>query len=217
MKLGLFVRKECWALSFRGRIGVLALLLVFAGLIRWGAFSFLSVNKPTNGDLLVVEGWIPFYMMNQAAAEYHRGQYKKVVLVGSRLDLKSSCTTINSDEDYTAYTLMKQGVPRQSLDTLHCFVGEKDRTYQAALGVKEWLEKNDLHVKSFDVVTVGPHARRSWLTYRAAFGSSAEIGIVSLKDPTYDSDHWWRTTKGFRDVFWEGIAYVYAVLFFALH
>jgi hypothetical protein len=94
-------------------------------------------------------------------------------------------------------------------------VAEKDRTYQAALGLKEWLAGHDAWVKSFNLVTIGPHARRSWLTFQQAFGSTTDVGIVALKDPSYDVEHWWRTTEGMQEVPWETIAYVYARLYFA--
>lgn len=218
MKLGLLTRKECWALTLRAKLILLTIAVSFALFLRWGAYSFLALNSPVAGEVLVVEGWIPLHILDQAAAEFKRGSYQRLLLMRARLDdAKQSCEVLDNQADYMAHMLQRLGVPGVKLDTLACYVGEKDRTYQAALGLRSWLARNNKSLSSFNVATAGPHARRSWLMYRKAFGSNADIGILALRDTSYNPDHWWRTTKGFREISWETVAYVYARFFFAWH
>ena len=69
-------------------------------------------------------------------------------------------------------------------------------------------------MSSFDIVTQGPHARRSRLLYEKAFGGDVEVGVIATEDPKYDPAHWWRSSEGVREVMSEAIAYGYARLFF---
>jgi len=93
-------------------------------------------------------------------------------------------------------------------------VEHKDRTYYSAVALKEWCASHHQALKSFDVVTLGPHARRSWLLFQKAFGSDARIGIIAVEDPAYEPGRWWASSEGFREVVGEGIAYLYARVLF---
>lgn len=52
-------------------------------------------------------------------------------------------------------------------------------------------------VQTFDIVTVGVHARRSRNLYRKACGPGATVGVISIPDPFCRPDNWWRTWRGF--------------------
>ena len=41
-----------------------------------------------------------------------------------------------------------------------------------------------------------------------------KIGIIAAPNPDYDAKHWWRYSEGVREVTGEGLAYLYAKLFF---
>jgi hypothetical protein len=63
---------------------VTGVLLVIAA-IAWyvaSAFSFLSPTRPVPADILVVEGWLPEYALEQAAREFHRGSYRMMLVTG---------------------------------------------------------------------------------------------------------------------------------------
>ncbi|MBL0044095.1 MAG: hypothetical protein IPP33_06730 [Flavobacteriales bacterium] len=51
-------------------------------------------------------------------------------------------------------------------------------------------------LKSFDVVTVGVHARRSRELFRRACGSDMRVGVISLEDPNCPASGWWRKRSG---------------------
>ena len=67
---------------------------------------------------------------------------------------------------------------------------------------------------NFNVLTEDPHARRTWLLFREAFGRENQIGIISAKNPDYDAAHWWRYSEGVRGVIDETTAYLYAKFLF---
>ena len=69
-------------------------------------------------------------------------------------------------------------------------------------------------MRTLNVATEGPHARRTWLLYEKAFGGDAKIGIIAMQTGAYDPQHWWRYSAGVREVLGETIAYIYARFFF---
>ena len=190
----------------------MTLVLAFGFAVRWGAYPFLAVSQPINGDVLIVEAWLPPEMLKEVADEFVHGKYRRLLVILSVHD--AELVPANGSSEWVSAELMQYGVPRESLDTMFCLAVQRDRTYHAALAAKDWFTKNGRSQKSFNLVTAGPHARRSWLLYRKVFGNTGEIGIVALEDRTYDPKHWWGSSEGVREVLGEAIAYVYAKFFF---
>jgi hypothetical protein len=91
----------------------------------------------------------------------------------------------------------------------------KDRTFFSAVAVRRWFADRRLPLTSLDLVTVGPHARRSRLTYEKALGDGVRVGVIAVDDPSYDSSTWWRYSEGVRDVLFESIAYLYVRVVFS--
>src|SRR5690242_4587315 len=65
LRLRLFERRERWGLTFPGKIVLVAIIgfLTF-GTIHYG-HSFLAVTAPVSSDILVVEGWLPDYALQE--------------------------------------------------------------------------------------------------------------------------------------------------------
>ena len=78
---GLVVRRECWILSTRGRLAALSLVVALTIATVLGVYPFLAVNDAVKGTVLVIEGWVPTYTLDQAADEVKHGQYQKVLVV----------------------------------------------------------------------------------------------------------------------------------------
>jgi uncharacterized SAM-binding protein YcdF (DUF218 family) len=179
----------------------------------------LAVNHPKDGDLMILESWITAdYFLKEASAEFKRGHYRKLLILRSTYSGEEAFQTERQgrvDDKYVSRLLVTYGVPCQAIATKVYSAVERDRTYHAALSAKEWVSENGFRIQRVNVVTVGPHARRSWLMFDKVFGSDTEIGVVTLQDPTYDAARWWRTSEGVREVLGESIAYLYARFFFA--
>lgn len=202
------VRKESWALSLRGKLIVLGVVAICALAAQGKVEPFLAITQRVDAKILVVEGWVPTYVMNQAAAEFKRGHYRKLLIVRT-FDVEQY------ESEWHRAELVENGVPPEALGMVFSPAVRKDRTYHAALKVKDWFTQNGMFGSSFNVATLGPHARRSWLSFQEAFGDAATVGIIALDDPAYDPEHWWRSSEGVREVLGESIAYIYARFFFA--
>jgi uncharacterized SAM-binding protein YcdF (DUF218 family) len=177
-------------------------------------YPFLAVTSRTSGKLLVIEGWIHSDSIEQAANEYKSAHYQQVIVVAAVYDTGNKWDSGRYMPEYIARSLKTLGVPANCVQVVFCEVVKKDRTYHSAVAVKKWLQEQGMSVHSIDVVTVGPHARRSRLLFQRAFGTEVKIGVIAMAEKGYDPDHWWRSSEGVREVLFEGFAYLYAKFFF---
>lgn len=205
----LFVRKETWALSFPAKLLVLGLGLIFAIVFPLEIYPYLAPTAPVHSGTMVIEGWISNGFLSQAAAAFMAGRYQKLLVLQATDDegaryIGNAAACADRTEILTSY-----GVPKSEIGTLLYPATERDRTYHAAIAARDWVTHNSI-ADSIDVVTVGPHARRSQMMFKKVLGKSFTVGIIALNDPTYDPKHWWRTSEGVRDVVGEVIAYIYA-------
>jgi uncharacterized SAM-binding protein YcdF (DUF218 family) len=207
---GILVRRECWTLSLPGKLLASSLTLVAALALVRGLYPFLAVTSRTSGEIMVVEGWIHTDSIAQAAKACKAGDYQEVVVVK---EVRDGGNKWDSGR-YIADELVRLGVPKDRVFTVSCEVFSKDRTYHSALAVKRWLQEQGMPAKSIDVVTIGPHARRSRLLFKKAFGRQVDVGVIAMDEQAYDLRHWWRSSEGVREVLFEGVAYLYALLFF---
>jgi hypothetical protein len=213
---GVLVRRERWGLSWRGRFLVLLVAAIVALFVILRIHSFLAVTSRVQSDYLVVEGWMHYVCFEQAALEFRRGNYKILLTSGVRRNMGLKGPNRDTYAQYAAEQLKDFGMPDELVKPVPCWVERKDRTYNSALAVKKWFADNGIKIKSLDVATEGPHARRTHLLYQKAFGNEVKIGIIAFQDPTYDVDHWWRFSEGVREVIGETVAYAYARILFPI-
>ena len=162
---------------------------------------------------MVVEGWMPTYAYREAVTEFRKGGYRKIIAAGTRQDHGDDGD--QSREHSGAEKLIAFGIPRDLVVIASYREIHRDRTFHAAMAVKQWLQEQGLRTTSVDVVTVGPHARRSRLLYEKALGNEVAIGVIAVEDRKFDPSHWWRSSEGVRAIVDESIAYLYARLFFS--
>jgi len=176
---------------------------------------FLSVNQPVHGELLVVEGWLPDYALQEVAEQYLHSPYKLVIVCGGPLEHGMFLSGYGSYANLGRATLM-QIADKKDVIAVTAPVTKRDRTYASAVAVKNWLSARHASYGKIDVVTLGVHARRSRRVFEKVFGSSASIGVISIENQDYVPGKWWTSSQGVKTVTMESIAYLYTVLFFEL-
>jgi uncharacterized SAM-binding protein YcdF (DUF218 family) len=210
---GLILKKERWGLSWIGwSLMLLALLAGFAVML-FCVFPFLAVTQRLNTNVLVVEGWIPDFAIRAAAVEFASRNYEHAFTTGGPVSGMGGYTNdYNTSASVGASRLKVAGV--RDVQMVPSRVMDRDRTYAAAVALKDWFYSNNFHPRAINVVTEGPHARRTRLLFQKAFGDQTGVGIIAVCSPDYDRTKWWSFSEGVRDVVGEAFAYLYARVFF---
>lgn len=213
--LGIFERRERWSLSPRGWLvlfaGLLACVLLFLATIH----PFLAVTRRVNAEDLVMEGWIHKYAVRAAAAEFKSGNYRRVFSTGGPIEGLGPLTNgAPTSAGVGARHLQEAGVPKEAITAVPSAVRDRDRTYSGAVALHLWLQENHPEIHKIDIITVGPHARRTRLLFQKALGKNVSVGIISVPNPDYPPNRWWRYSEGVREIISEGAAYLYARFLF---
>jgi hypothetical protein len=193
------------------------LVLLFAGtaLIVYGvrgAYSFLAVNDPVYNGALVVEGWVPDYALQQVIAEFRRDHYSRIFVTGGPLEYGSPLSEYRTFAERGAATLVRLGLNTNVVQAVPAPKVRVDRTYASAVALKNWLDQHGAAETNFNVVSLGPHSRRSRLLFEKALGSGYRVGVTAIDNEDYDAARWWESGEGVRNVIDEMIAYWYARL-----
>ncbi len=209
---GLFRRRPVWFPTARGWLLLLVLvaLLGVAGLR--GAYPFLAVNDPVHDGVLVVEGWLPDYALEEALAEFKRHPYERLYVTGGPLEAGGFLSEFKTYAQLGATTLKKLGMREDQLEAVPAPLVRQDRTYVSAVALKNWLQEHGRTHRRMHVISQGPHARRTRLLFEKAMGDDVTIGITAVGDRNYDPKKWWAGSHGVRAMVDEVVAYGYARL-----
>lgn len=178
--------------------------------------SFLSPYHPLNSKLIVIEGWNPDYTFEQIAQKFKGHDSILIVVTGGPLESGSYLKEYKTFAEVGAASLTVLGIPDSMVKAVPADKVIKDRTFTSAISLKSWLDSTKYHPQSIDLYTLGPHARRSALLFQTVFGKDLRIGIIPITDRDYDPKHWWKSSRGFRTVTDELIAYLYVKLVFSI-
>ena len=217
MRLGLIAKEERYGLTLRGWIALVVVGVMVLGLGKAMLYPFLAVNKPVGADVMVVEGWLPDYALEIVVAEFQKGDYELLVTTGGDLAKGSYLSKYGNFADLTAATLIATGFDKEKIISIPSPKVNKDRTYETALRLQQWLHKNKPSIDAIDIYSLGPHGRRTWLLFDLVLGGEIQVGIVSLEGRDYEADSWWRSSSGVRTMLNETIAYIYVRFFFYPH
>lgn len=210
---GCLVRRDGWTLSLRGKLLLFAITGGFVLFAGWQAHPFLALTCPVDSKCLIVEGWIPDYALDEAVLEYRRGGYLMLLTTGSIANDGWNDTPKYTSADWAAGRLNDRGLANVVVAIPNREI-RGDRTYHSALAVRRWIDRHHAPIHAVNVVTVGTHARRTRLLFQKALGSEIKVGIISIPDRKFDSERWWESSDGVRDIANEAIAYFYSRFFF---
>ncbi len=215
IKVRLVSRKVRTRPTLLGKLLILLILLTIGIFVLKGLNKFLSVNDPIQSKILAVEGFLPDYTLKDMMVEFHEGGYEKMVIIGKPIGQGYYLSGYQTSADLMKSTLMEMGLDSEVIISIS--IPEtvfRDRTYATGLLLWDWLNENNYDTKRINVYTLGCHSRRSKLLFERALGDDFEVGIIAGKDLSYDQDKWWTSSKGFRTVLNETLAYFYAKFLF---
>lgn len=201
-----------WSLTWRGHLLLLSLLFLTATLFVHTIHPFLAVSKPHGGEILVVEGWINDDALIRVAEVFRSGSYSLLITTGTPMSHGKFLGRYKHTADLAADTLIALGLDAEKVVAAHAKPTKRNRTLTSAIAVRHWLLKNHRLPRKLDLVTLGTHARRSWILFRMVFLDTAQVGVISLRDRSYQPEYWWRSSAGLRAVFSETIGYFHTLL-----
>jgi uncharacterized SAM-binding protein YcdF (DUF218 family) len=194
-------------------LGRLILTILISGILVGSLFSlypFLAPEKPPHKGLLVVEGWIHDFALDEAVMIYRAGDYSKIICTGVPIETGSYIQAFKSYPEMTTARLVEMGVDKSNIITAISEETKKDRTLVAAAAMRQYLIAYNIGETNVHLITTGPHGRRSRLLFQRALGPNYNVGVTCLEDTGYDPDHWYTYSQGVRKVIGEFIAYLYA-------
>jgi hypothetical protein len=204
---GLSPANRFWILLIIGIVGL------FFSIVS-SIYPFLAIDKPIDGEILVVEGWLPDYALKQAIKEFKSNNYNLLITTGGPLLKGYHLSHYKTEAEIAASIIKKFGFEEEKIIAAPTPYTIKDRTYNSAKALKKWIEDSNQNIKAINLFSLGAHSRRSWVLFQKAIGDSIAVGIISTENLSYDPEHWWKSSDGVRTVLSEGIAYIYARFFF---
>ncbi len=211
---GLLQSRVCVVPTWRGWVLLLIVTAFIVCVIGRQLCTFLTVQDSVPGGVLVVEGWVSASAAREALEEFRHHPYQGIYVTGEPMEEGNPYIGFKSYAEFTAAKLTEAGAPAGSVHAVPTPLVGKDRTFTSAATLKKRLEADGVSTAKINVISVGPHSRRSRLLYEMAFGPKSQIGMIAIIDHEFDPHHWWTTSAGVRTVISEAIAYGYARFIF---
>jgi hypothetical protein len=171
--------------------------------------SFFSLTRRLPAEVLVVDGWIGKDGLQAAAAEFQRSGYEFVLTTGGLTDDRRS--PLNYCE-IAEEEFVRLGISRARIINAPTGEIEHERTFKSALSAWQALRKRGIYPKAINVMTLGPHARRSCLVYAKVFAPVTRVGVIAWVPAYYKTEPWWRSQGRTKCFFKEIVGYPFEVL-----
>lgn len=210
-RIRLIKRQQVWTLTAQGWVIAIALMISVIFFSISHLYPFLAVTSPIKADVLVVEGWVTDYAVEQAFTEFKSGSYRQIFTTGGPVERGFYLVEYNNFAAIAAATLKKLGVQPEKVTVVPARDVIKDRTHASAIALRQWQAYSNSPIKSMNLLTSDAHARRSWLIFQQVLEPKIKVGIIAAKPVNYNPNKWWTSSEGVRTVISEIIAYIYAL------
>jgi hypothetical protein len=194
--------------------------------------DFLAVKKKRKyaitweGNLMNIDS-IMVQFTNDGVGEYgDRNLYVKEIII----DHKNKITYLNNSEydidtldgkiriinnfssnaELARNTLLSMDIDSSLIIAI---LGKKvriNRTLTSALAFRDWLKTTDIDIKGINIISMGTHTRRTWMTYNKILNEKYDIGIISLPDYKNSYSRRNKVLKTIRETL--GIIYYWIIL-----
>ena len=196
----------------RGRgCGALAGVLALGAFAAFfGLYPFLARQSPVAAEILVVEGWMSDDQLRQAADWAGSNGVRRIYSTGGPIETGSWLVEWKTYAEMTKARMEKLGMgSRFELEAVPAEKVRRGRTRESARALKAAMGPSP---PAFNLASRGPHARRSWRTFRRAFGEGVAVGSLALEPVEYGPRDWWSCSEGMREMIGESVAYGYDVV-----
>ena len=122
-------------------------------------------------------------------------------------------TMLLSLAEVAADQLIRMGLPERCVVPVATSGRIVNRTRASAMAVRQRMDEGSIRFESANVLSLGAHARRSWMLYQRQLGGRARVGVISIPDERYDPENWWKSAEGRRSIATESLKYLYTLAF----
>ncbi len=211
--LGFFKKKEIWVPTWKAVLLVTLLILLLTCLFFLKINSFLSMNRPVEAEVLLVDDWLPDFAIEETLKEFNGKNYRKLIITGGRKVYGWNATKFESSAELLAAKIMERGIDSAKIQLIKVSPSSNNRTNTSSIATKAWLVSHPHDFKAINIVSVGSHARRSYYLFNKSLGDYCRVGIISINNISYDQNKWWNSSYGVKEVITECLAYIYTLLF----
>ena len=188
-------------------------VLLFGLVIIRGIYPFLAINHPVQAHVLIIEGWVPMNSIKFAVEEFYKNHYDFILTNGGQINPESSVKSMNEyAAELAKKRLMELGIDGSKIHTVKTTEIYRSRTYSYALDTLEWLMKHKKSIKKVNILTLGSHARKSYVLYQKAANKKVDVGIISTPPVCYNPSYWYISKKGIYSILRNLVGYLYAVI-----
>ena len=190
-------------------MAVAILLACFVGFVH----PFLAESKPVKADIMIVEGWVPEYVLEEAAAEFKAGPYSHLFVSGLNYEPGETNSAEGSDAAHCGRRLVQLGVKPGLIEACPIAPVSFNRTSHMAKAVAARIRTQHLNPRGINVITLGPHGRQSLLAYRRLIDPSIPVGVITIPKDDYDPALWWISSAGIKKTTKDFAGWLKEVLF----
>jgi len=207
-------KRERWGLSIYGWIVIVIIIFLPIYLGLRNLYSILSPVHREKTGILVLEGFISDYVLEDAINEFTNNHYTLLITTGTPLEYGDLLERYHNTSRVAGMSLIKLGFDSTKLVMIGTDEIRNERTYNSAIKLKKWICANRPDIRAINLMTMSVHGGRSQLLFKKALGDSIRVGIISVPNFYYGPHSWWRSSKGFRETMNEAIGYFYVRYFF---
>jgi hypothetical protein len=135
-------------------------------------------------------------------------QNNSVYNIGSLDGKRRIINNFNSYAELARNRLITMGISSSRIIATPGNRARINRTLTSALAFRDWLKTTNIDIRGINIITIGTHARRTWMTYNKILDEKYSIGIISLPDYRYRTSI--RMLKTIRETL--GIIYYWFIL-----
>jgi len=100
-----------------------------------------------------------------------------------RLDgMKRQLNNYDSNAGIVRNTLINKGIDSNIVVAVAAGKTSFNRTLSSVTAFRDWRKGYNGFVKGINIISLGTHSRRTWITYKMILGNDERIGVISVKD-----------------------------------
>ena len=160
-------RNRKYMIEWKGSLARIDSLLVQFDNDSWGQFGDRNLFVK---DIIIDKQIIIPYGNNSAFVETNLNNKHE------------NLTHFNSNAELARNRLISMGIDSSRIIATPGERVKINRTLTSAVAFRNWLKTSDIDIRGINILSMGTHARRTWMTYNKLLKEKYQIGIISVPD-----------------------------------